>query len=90
MSTREEFEAWAVTHFCGPDFTKNSNGDYLKEWMRTSWAGWKASRAALMVELPPLAFSADPEGDAEWVSGSNEMREKCRAAIESAGVRVKP
>lgn len=81
MSMREEFEAWAVTHFCGPDFTKNSNGDYLKEWMRTSWAGWKASRAALEVELPSLS-----EGNRAYNQGIYDT--KCR--IEAAGVQVKP
>lgn len=47
-----------------------------------AWYGWQASRAALVVELPDsrsLSASDDPWSVRDW----------CKGAIESAGVRVK-
>ncbi|WP_312272276.1 hypothetical protein [Pseudomonas sp.] len=82
MSMRDEFEAWAATHFCGPDFTKNSNGDYIKEWMRNSWAGWQASRAALVVELPKSENLSSPEALC--------LYDEVKFELEAAGVQVKP
>lgn len=54
---REEFEAW----FCSTIpykiakeswFAIMDDGDYIITDVQASWAGWKASRASLCVELP--------------------------------------
>ena len=54
---REEFEAW----FCSTIpyqiakeswFAVMNDGDYIITDVQAAWAGWKASRAALCVELP--------------------------------------
>lgn len=54
---RDEFEAW----FCSTipyQIAKESwfaimeDGDYIITDVQAAWAGWKASRAALCVELP--------------------------------------
>lgn len=50
-------------------------------------AGWNASRAALVVELPPLV---DAKPYACYESGRNDMRGEVREAIEAAGVKVAP
>lgn len=87
MSTeqmREEFEAW----FASSGMTK------FKE---TAWTSWQASRAALVVELPPTitvdgaAEVADLEDEraanvAHMVNGAIAA---CGAFIKAAGVRVK-
>ena len=53
----EEFEAW----FCSTIpyqiakeswFAVMEDGDYIITDVQAAWAGWKASRAALCVELP--------------------------------------
>ena len=54
---REEYEAW----FCSTIpykiakeswFAVMDDGDYIITDVQAGWAGWKASRAALCVELP--------------------------------------
>ena len=56
---REEYEAW----FCSTIpykiakeswFAVMDDGSYIITDVQAGWAGWKASRAALCVELPEL------------------------------------
>ena len=47
---REEFESWAMSdmgYMC-----VRVGGGYKDDYMNTAWLAWKASRAALCVELP--------------------------------------
>ena len=47
---REEFEAWAISDM-GYMVARAGDG-YKCDYMNTAWLSWKASRAALRVELP--------------------------------------
>ena len=47
---REEFEAWAISDM-GYMVARAGDG-YKCDYMNTAWLAWKASRAALCVELP--------------------------------------
>ena len=47
---REEFEAWAISDM-GYMVARAGDG-YKCDYMNTAWLSWKASRAALCVELP--------------------------------------
>ena len=47
---REDFEAWAISDM-GYMVTRAGDG-YKCDYMNTAWLSWKASRAALCVELP--------------------------------------
>ena len=47
---REEFEAWAISDL-GHMVARSGDG-YKCDYMNTAWLSWKASRAALRVELP--------------------------------------
>ena len=48
---REEFEAWAIDHHFSA--TKKQDGvSYAHDSTMCAFEGWKASRAALRVELP--------------------------------------
>lgn len=48
------------------------------------WEGWKASREAVVVELPRITgHEYDPLADADY-------REGCREAIEAQGLKVTP
>lgn len=54
---REEFEAWFCSTIPYPIakeswFAIMDDGDYIITDVQAAWAGWKASRAALCVELP--------------------------------------
>ena len=54
---REEFEEWFCSTIPYPIakaswFAVMEDGDYIITDVQAAWAGWKASRAALCVELP--------------------------------------
>lgn len=84
---REEFEAWASTHFFlqEEDTIVDDSDEYISGDMQQSWESWYASRAALVVELPRHL-----SGSVDFMNGGSEMRRLCWDAIEYAGVRVKP
>ena len=87
---REEFEEWAaeeaevrgVGALLG--LMQDEHQDrYSMIWTQTAWMAWQASRAALVIELPPVEV---------FGSGVDDFAlspEKVRQAIEAAGVRVK-
>ena len=83
---REEYEAW----FCSTMpykiakeswFAVMDDGDYIITDVQAGWAGWKASRAALCVELPDSERSVDC-GDVLYRSDVEE-------ALDAAGIRHK-
>ena len=84
---REEFEAW----FCSTMpykiakeswFAIMDDGDYIITDVQAGWAGWRASRAALCVELPMQEYDCESDCDvmaAHYVT----------SALDAAGVRHK-
>lgn len=101
---REEFEAWASSHFVdvgsGNPLKKGPNGHYGFYVVATAWKAWQASRAALRVELPPTItaeevvehFNIDEEG-IDMAAGIAHMVNgaiwSCAAFIQQAGIEVK-
>lgn len=82
---REEFETWwSSTGHSG--FVTNSAGNYVFSHTQTAWISWKASRAALCVELPD-GSSCGFEGDSfhAYMCGVDS----CKAIIDEAGVNHK-
>ena len=83
---REEYEAW----FCSTIpykiakeswFAVMDDGDYIITDVQAGWAGWKASRAALCVELPKTT---------EHESMDNIVNIKhVKQSLDSAGIRYK-
>uniref|UniRef100_A0AAU6W2Z4 Uncharacterized protein n=3 Tax=unclassified bacterial viruses TaxID=12333 RepID=A0AAU6W2Z4_9VIRU len=94
---REEFEAWA-RHDLGweDDDFRLVDGDYY--WGTTGEAlrAWQASRKALVIELPASPYMPDSEPESMTGYELGEAQGRCdmwanvRAAIEAAGVKVKP
>ena len=83
---REEYEAW----FCSTMpykiakeswFAVMDDGSYIITDVQAGWAGWKASRAALCVELPKQ-YSTDSIGSAYCVDAVID-------SLYSAGIRYK-
>ena len=83
---REEYEAW----FCSTIpykiakeswFAVMDDGDYIITDVQAGWAGWKASRAALCVELPKQ-YSTDSIGSAYCVDAVID-------SLDAAGIRYK-
>lgn len=81
---REEFEAWAAS--IGFTLKPNawSNGGYAMGYGWQEWNAWKASRAALCVELNSVVFSRDKNGD-----GGLMLPERVFKAMDEAGVSYK-
>ena len=83
---REEFEAWFCSTIPYPIakeswFAIMSCDDYIITEVQAAWAGWKASRAALCVELPKQ-YSTDSIGAAYCVDAVID-------SLDSAWVRHK-
>ncbi|HBN8085120.1 TPA: hypothetical protein L3652_001061 [Pseudomonas aeruginosa] len=97
---REEFEAWATKHRM-PIHRDGVVTDYAARCTDECWQAWKASRAALRVELPPTItaeevvehFNIDEEG-IDMAAGIAHMVNgaiwSCAAFIKQAGIEVKP
>ncbi len=80
---REQFEAWALS--CNQMIDK-ANGVYLVRSVDCLWVAWRASREALVIDLPEtIGTYAHPESDREWVLDPDDVRK----SIEAAGVKVK-
>ena len=84
---REEYEAW----FCSTIpykiakeswFAVMDDGDYIITDVQAGWAGWKASRAALCVELPKQWF--DDGLDCDLMEAHQVGK-----ALDAAGIRYK-
>ncbi|QXG32910.1 hypothetical protein [Pseudomonas viridiflava] len=73
---REQFEAWALS--CNQMIDK-ANGVYLVRSVDCLWVAWRASREALVIDLPDAWHQ-----DRQRLMDADEVSE----AVEAAGVRV--
>lgn len=103
---RAEFEAWvgiptmlnrrespALWGGTAEEIARHDANPYDHPWTRGAWEAWQASRAALVVELPEKIsqYNTDDVGFVNPAAAEHdEAIDDCRAAIEAAGVRVKP
>ncbi|EPZ4796869.1 hypothetical protein ACXNZO_006026 [Pseudomonas aeruginosa] len=53
------------------------------------WQAWKASRAALRVELPTQQGTNRSEWLQTWNNGYNECHQRVTEALQQAGIEVK-
>ncbi|MEI0849997.1 hypothetical protein [Pseudomonas aeruginosa] len=86
---REEFEAWHHAEF---GYVIAEEDDPAQDGQCAErWKTWKASRAALRVELPdrrdPLNWTGDDENPRS--SGFNACLECVKEALQQAGIEVK-
>ena len=75
---REEFEAWAVNY----NLARSDWGNYSDRHVNNMWKSWKASRAALCVELPRQWF--DDGLDCDLMEAHQVGK-----ALDEAGVQYK-
>ena len=69
---REEFEVWASQFF---KMDVEQWGEYVDGETQWAWLSWKASRAALRVELPGA-----------WRLAEHEYKRQVEESLDSAGV----
>lgn len=83
-----EFEAWAKEEQ-GLDMHRLPHGAYRSFATHQAWHAWKASRDALVVELPVKVTQANgfdsPEDDEFYSLGIDH----CAVQIRAAGITVK-
>ena len=80
---REEFEDWVVSEL-DYDVSKSSSGTYHELKTFIAWECWKASRAALCVELPVSCDAAGLHCDCEVYEASS-----VRELLDKVGVSHK-
>ncbi|MFU7278738.1 hypothetical protein ACM75F_24575 [Pseudomonas aeruginosa] len=86
---REEFEAWATKHRM-PIHRDGVVTDYAARCTDECWQAWKASRAALRVELPRLMKQSNSETYTDGVrAGWNACRDELQDNLQQAGIEVK-
>ncbi|MCD2949332.1 hypothetical protein [Pseudomonas aeruginosa] len=84
---REEFEAWATKHRM-PIHRDGVVTDYAARCTDECWQAWKASRAALRVELPAKR-SYSMYVTKHECHAFNDAIEKAKEALQQAGIEVK-
>ncbi|EPZ6062892.1 hypothetical protein ACXHH4_005594 [Pseudomonas aeruginosa] len=85
---REEFEAWIRTQVPEPSHAtalaySAGNDLYLNPHIQGRYEGWKASRAALRVELPPEMHAGDLFEDTPIYNAS-----MIKVILQQAGIEV--
>ncbi|EMN8778380.1 TPA: hypothetical protein L4G29_005622 [Pseudomonas aeruginosa] len=92
QAMREEFEAhakvrWSTDYddFGDGLFSIQADGRYEYEHIQWDWETWKASRAALRVELPPEMHAGDLFEDAPIYNAS-----MIKVILQQAGIEVAP
>lgn len=87
--SRRQFEGWWEKCWCGDSPASNWNqlwgcDGYIDEEINGQWEAWKASRAAIVVELPEKVMVED-----EFDNGHNCAIDYCTDAIRAIGIKVK-
>lgn len=86
---REEFEAWATKHRM-PIHRDGVVTDYAARCTDECWQAWKASRAALKVELPDRKQFVEYYGGFEGGEfNSAKYLTAVTEALQQAGIEVK-
>lgn len=88
---REQFElAWRARYPEHGEIALKRSGfapeDYCNTRVKDAWWAWQASRAAVMVELPPKWNDATHSNKQAWDCGIDDAR----MAIEAQGLKVTP
>lgn len=90
---REEFEAWASSHFVdvgsGNPLKKGPNGHYGFYVVATAWKAWQASRTALRVELPEKMEPTRNIYGNLIIGSYNAVLDAVKEALQQAGIEVK-
>ncbi|HDR2874356.1 TPA: hypothetical protein QCK10_001478 [Enterobacter roggenkampii] len=89
---REEFESWLPPSWSRDTYLEDEGEvEYVDDWVQGAWVGWRASRAAIEIELPAKiereVRDTDIDDERRW--GHNDAIRDCAEAIRAAGIKVK-
>tara|TARA_Y100000758_G_scaffold187290_1_gene133378 strand:- start:829 stop:1146 length:318 start_codon:yes stop_codon:yes gene_type:complete len=95
--SRAEFEAWARRRGVALWLHPNGSGKYYCGAAQQAFEAWIESRAALVVELPPLNNSHLAGPDSEYGPSIEQVEDMgfdygikaCREILNAAGITVK-
>lgn len=100
QAMREEFEAWAtnrcVSIMKAPEAMmffggrRVPAGCYIMADTELAWEAWKASRAALRVELPDALVPENNVSSKLIIGAYNALLEHVTEALQQAGIEVAP
>ncbi|HHX6672820.1 TPA: hypothetical protein ACVGL4_000584 [Pseudomonas aeruginosa] len=85
---REEFEAWATKHRM-PIHRDGVVTDYAARCTDECWQAWKASRAALRVELPEKMEPTRNIYGNLIIGSYNAVLDAVKETLQQAGIEVK-
>ncbi|WP_172792776.1 hypothetical protein [Pseudomonas aeruginosa] len=93
---REEFEAWVWDIYeetlwfdMNREFVLKRNGDeYFGNFLNDRWEAWKASRAALRVELPEKMEPTRNIYGNLIIGSYNAVLDAVKEALQQAGIEV--
>lgn len=85
---REEFEAWATKHRM-PIHRDGVVTDYAARCTDECWQTWKASRAALRVELPEKMEPTRNIYGNLIIGSYNAVLDAVKETLQQAGIEVK-
>ncbi|MGP5885943.1 hypothetical protein ACTXY5_14580 [Pseudomonas aeruginosa] len=92
QAMREEFEAWVsgrkVCTRYGAKLNTNPDGMYSDYRINDRWLAWKASRAALRVELPDALVPENNVSSKLIIGAYNALLEHVTEALQQAGIEV--
>lgn len=89
---REEFEEWVMNISSGcAELSLTIHGTYDSWDVERYWDAWQASRAAIVVELPPINIpsASDTLLKAAIQMAVEVQTNKCAEAIRSIGLSIK-
>jgi hypothetical protein len=94
MTSREEFEAWAITcawlGLSDECMHYDEQDGYVGLELHAAWLAWQASRADMTITLPPR-FNIDDQGCVyEHPAGEDLEYVAVVRAINAAGLKVAP
>lgn len=97
QAMREEFEAWVWDIYeetlwfdMNREFVLKRNGDeYFGNFLNDRWEAWKASRAALRVELPEKMEPTRNIYGNLIIGSYNAVLDAVKEALQQAGIEVK-
>lgn len=87
---REEFESAFTARYSNSINRNMTTKQYDDPATQTAWWAWRASRAAIVIELPDMSGIAERAPRNEYAAIRLDQQEQCREAIEAAGVKVRP
>lgn len=88
---REEFESWLAPSWSRDTYPEDEGEvEYVDDWVQVAWVGWRASRAAIEIELPMPKYTWRSDDYSQgFDKGLAEQRKNDTDAIRVAGIKVK-